>query len=164
MNLMRKYLFILLSVLCLGSCTEDTSIDPTVMPLATTTGANTFGCLVDGWVYVGGRYNYWEDYNEWTPKSFRYYENENKLTGNVSVRPDINLTFTILSPQEGKECKVTDIHFGNDDDELEEGIAVISRFDKKARIISGTFGNDGRLTNGRFDVHYSKATDNSENY
>ena len=164
MSLMKKYLFILLSVLCLGSCSEDTSVDITVMPPPTTTGANTFGCLIDGWVYVGGRYNTWNDYNEWTPHSFRYYEDENddslsKLTASVSVKPTIQITFTIVSPQEGKEVAVTNLRM--EDDELEDGTAFISRFDKKTRIISGTFGNEGRLTNGRFDVHYSKTSESN---
>ena len=162
---MKKYLFILLSILYLGSCSsEDTSVDVTVMPPVTTTGANTFGCLIDGWVYVGGRYNNWDDYKEWTPQSFWYYENENdnslsKLTARVSVKPNTYITFTIVSPQEGKEAVLTELWM--EGDELEDGTAFISRFDKKTRIISGTFSNEGRLTNGRFDIHYSKTSESN---
>lgn len=158
MCLMKKYLLILLSVICLGSCAEDTSIDVTVMPPATTTGANTFGCLVDGWVYVGGRYNN-KDFGGWAAKSFLYNEKEDKLTGYISVTFDYNISFTILSPQEGKNAVLTDLQFNND--KQEDGIVFISRFDKKDKIISGTFGNENRITNGRFDVHYSKITDSS---
>lgn len=53
---MKKYILILFSIISFWSCTEDESIDITVLPSATTTGANTFGCLMDGWIYVGGRY------------------------------------------------------------------------------------------------------------
>ena len=55
---MKKYILILFSIISFWSCkeTENESIDITVLPSATTTGANTFGCLMDGWVYVGGRY------------------------------------------------------------------------------------------------------------
>lgn len=153
MSFMKKYLFILLASICLGSCSEDTSVDTTVMPPATTTGANTFGCLVDGWAYVGGRYNNWDDHKEWTPKSFQYHEGPEWLRGNISVNSNINISFTIHSPQEGKESVVTNIQFGGDD--LENGSAFISRFDTRAKIISGTFESNDRLTNGRFDVHYS---------
>ena len=44
---MKKYILILFSILSLCSCTEDNTVDITVMPPATTTGADTFGCLVD---------------------------------------------------------------------------------------------------------------------
>ena len=59
---MKKYILILFSIISFWSCkeTENESIDITVLPSATTTGANTFGCLMDGWVYVGGRYLNWD--------------------------------------------------------------------------------------------------------
>ena len=44
---MRHLLFICLLLFCVA-CEENESVDPTIMPEATTTGANTFGCLVDG--------------------------------------------------------------------------------------------------------------------
>lgn len=48
------------------ACEENESVDPTVMPEATTTGANTFGCLVDGWVYTSGRWGLpVAEYLEW---------------------------------------------------------------------------------------------------
>lgn len=50
---MRHLLFICLLLFCVA-CEENESVDPTIMPEATTTGANTFGCLVDGWVYTSG--------------------------------------------------------------------------------------------------------------
>lgn len=56
---MKKYILILFSIISFWSCTEDESIDITVLPSVTTTGANTFGCLMDGWIYVGGRYLNW---------------------------------------------------------------------------------------------------------
>ena len=141
---MKKYILILFSIISLWSCkeTEDESIDITVLPSATTTGANTFGCLMDGWMYV------------WTYDSFYYYTEEDKLSVSVSVKPGINLSFTILSPQEGKESTITDIEFGRE--ELEDGTAFISRFDTEMKIISVTFGNGKRLTNGRFDIHYTE--------
>ena len=49
---MKKYILILFSIISFWSCTEDESIDITVLPSVTSTGANTFGCLMDGWIYV----------------------------------------------------------------------------------------------------------------
>ena len=97
---MKKYILILFSIISFWSCkeTENESIDITVLPSATTTGANTFGCLMDGWVYVGGRYLNWGHSYVWTYDSFYYYTEEDKLSVNVSVKPGINLSFTILSP------------------------------------------------------------------
>ena len=49
---MKKYILILFSIISFWSCTEDESIDITVLPSVTTTGANTFGCLwTDGFMW-----------------------------------------------------------------------------------------------------------------
>ena len=108
---MKKYILILFSIISFWSCTEDESIDITVLPSVTTTGANTFGCLMDGWIYVGGRYLNWGHSYVWTYDSFHYYPEEDKLSVNVSVKPDINIHFIILSPQEGKEATLTVLIF-----------------------------------------------------
>ena len=52
---MIKYLItiVLTIALCCSCDREDFSADPTIMPPATQTGANTFGCLIDGCVYTG---------------------------------------------------------------------------------------------------------------
>ena len=120
---MKKYILILFSIISFWSCTEDESIDITVLPSVTTTGANTFGCLMDGWIYVGGRYLNWGHSYVWTYDSFHYYPEEDKLSVNVSVKPDINIHFIILSPQEGKEATLTDIRFRGE--ELEDGKASV---------------------------------------
>lgn len=154
---MKKYILILFSMFFLGSCSEDESVDITVMPPVTATGADTFGFLADGWVYVGGRYwsQSWSGGELWPAQSFHYHKEDGKLTAHVSVKPSLDISFTILSPEEGKECVLTDIRFGNE--EQEDGTAHITRLDTKERIISGTFGNNARLTKGRFDIHYTTA-------
>ena len=172
---MKKYIFILLAMISFWSCDhEDRSIDTSVLPLATSTGADTFGCLVDGWVYVGGRYlgSSWGwgwsgNYTVWPHDSFVYYEKSEKhdnadiLLVSVDVKPGINVDFTIIHPQEGKPSTITSVRF--DGDELDDGTAFITRFDTKRKIISGTFGNGNLLTNGRFDVHYSIGEDINTN-
>lgn len=168
---MKKYLLILFSIISFCSCgSEDETIDISILPDATSIGANTFGCLVDGWVYVGGRYRGWDYSDPWTHDSFIYNENYiiditsektetiDLLDVSVSVKPAISVSFKILHPQEGKESTITSVKFQGED--LEEGTAFITRFDTKRKIISGTFGNGSRMINGRFDVHY--ATTGSE--
>ena len=150
---MKKYILILFSIISFWSCTEDESIDITVLPSVTTTGANTFGCLMDEWKLEGGRYLNLGKTSVWTNESIAYYQEEDTLSINVSVKPDINIHFIILTPQEGKEATLTDIRFRGE--ELEDGTAFISHFDPELNIISATFGNGKRLTNGRFDIHYT---------
>lgn len=90
---MKKYILILFSIISFWSCTEDESIDITVLPSVTTTGANTFGCLMDGWIYVGGRYLNWGHSYVWTYDSFHYYPEEDNYP---SMFPS-NLTSTYTS-------------------------------------------------------------------
>lgn len=116
---MKKSILILLTILSFWSCMEDDTVDITVLPSATTTGADTFGCLVDGWIYVGGRYLGWGHSNTWTHDSFRYNEEEDKLSVSVTVKPAISIYFTLLSPKEGKESVITDVRF--EGEELEDG-------------------------------------------
>ena len=73
---MRHLLFICLLLFCVA-CEENESVDPTIMPEATTTGANTFGCLVDGWVYTSGR---------WGMPSAEYLEREEGSSVTVSAQ------------------------------------------------------------------------------
>ena len=108
---------------------------------------------MDGWIYVGGRYRIGG-----TRMSGRMIHSTTirRRTNYPSMFPsnlDINIHFIILSPQEGKEATLTDIRFKGE--ELEDGTAFISHFDPELNIISATFGNGKRLTNGRFDIHYT---------
>lgn len=96
---MIKYLItiVLTVALCCACDGEDFSADPTLMPPATQTGANTFGCLIDGWVYTGQRYgpdhkaSYYPAYNE-----------DEKATVHVYVWVDTNtsISFNIIDPKE----------------------------------------------------------------
>ena len=102
---MIKYLstIVLTVALCCACDGEDFSADPTLMPPATQTGANTFGCLIDGWVYTGQRYgpdhkaSYYPAYNE-----------DEKATVHVYVWVDTNtsISFNIIDPKE-KNITVT---------------------------------------------------------
>ncbi len=140
----------LMLLLCIGCESEDRTIDTTVMPKATSIGADTFGCLIDGWLYVGGRYG--------APPAtssirFKYYPAEDKIEVSVDVKPLEAIQFTIHSPEVGKTTTYTDALFGFES--LEDGTVTITRLDTKKRIISGTF-EGGQVSHGRFDVHYQE--------
>lgn len=134
---------------------EDQTVDTTVMPEATTVGADTFGCLVDGWLYVGGRHTTvdWREGVENDPSiDFQYSEKQDKMGVSVKVKSDVWISFTIRSPKSGQKSDYINARF--DGEEMEDGKALITRFDTKKKIISGTF-EGGSISKGRFDVHYT---------
>lgn len=147
---MKKLLCILFSILCLSGC-EDPTVDTTIMPDVTTSGEDTFGCLVDGWLYVGGRYEKYYD-DKWKSIHCEYDLGANRMEIEAWVKADKKISFTILFPQVGGVCAMKELRFGNE--VLEDGTVQISRLDQYNKIVSGTFGNDGRLTHGRFDIHF----------
>lgn len=153
---MKKIFLLLLLAVCALSCdVEDETVDITVMPEATTMGADTFGCLIDGWVYVGGRHttvDWREDIPGTRSIDFQYSEKQEKMYVGVKVKSDTFIQFILLSPKNGQESSYVDAQF--DGEEMEDGKAFITRFDTKKKIISGTFGG-GSISNGRFDIHYT---------
>lgn len=150
--MIRKYILVLLSAICLLGCKEDETVDITVMPEISSIGAHTFGCLIDGWLYVGGRYYSFKDWFTNTSIDFQYDEQADVMEVDVMVKEYKYILFTIQSPEESKETVFVNARFN--EEELEDGTVNIIRFDKQERIISGTFSG-GRITHGRFDVHYS---------
>ena len=136
---MRHLLFICLLLFCVA-CEENESVDPTIMPEATTTGANTFGCLVDGWVYTSGR---------WGMPSAEYLEREEGSSVTVSAQVGLGsyIRFTIADPKEGETLPYVNLSFENQN--MEDGKVYISR------MFSGTF-EGGRITEGRFDLKYKE--------
>lgn len=135
-----KYLFLTFCLLGAASCEEDKSIDPTLMPEATMEGRNTFGCLLDGWVYTSGRYGLPRAVDESSGSDNRWV-----VTAPVDAWQSISLTFE--NPVAGRECAYRAALSGGED--LGEGRARISRRD--GFVFSGTFSG-GRLSEGRFDV------------
>ena len=140
---MRHILFLCLMFFCIA-CEENESVDPTLMPEATTTGANTFGCLVDGWVYVSGR---------WGLPAAEYTQLEDSIGMTVSAQVGFGsyLRFTIANPKQGETLPYTDVSFDNQN--MGDGKVHITRMSDG--IFSGTFEGD-RITKGRFDLKYKE--------
>lgn len=138
-----KYLVLICALFLCIACEENRSVDPTIMPQATTTGENTFGCLMDGWVYVSGRWG--------TPTTT--YSKQEGDTYNMTISAEVDLksyiTFTILNPKQGETVDYTEASF--DTQSLEDGKVHITRMSNG--IISGTFEGT-RMVKGRFDLKY----------
>lgn len=166
---MKKYIILTLAVFvsaCSGQ--ENYSIDPTLLPAPTRQGANTFGCLIDGWVYTSGRYA--------SPQAV-YCPADEEGNGlpvmiiKARVGEDAFIRFRIINPEE-KEISIystpdgtvketntyTDAVFvtGGDTLELGEGTVNITGFRKERQIISGTFEGEG-MKEGRFDIKYTES-------
>ena len=140
--------------------------DPTLMPPATQTGANTFGCLIDGWVYTGQRYgpdhkaSYYPAYNEDEKATVHVYvwvDDNTSISFNIIDPKEKNITvYSDIEKMDNDQTIYTDAVFkdGNKQEErLEDGIVNITRFDLNNRIISGTF-EGRRVTEGRFDLTF----------
>jgi hypothetical protein len=154
-----------------SACTEDLRIDPSVLPAVTETGANTFGCLVDDWAYVGGRY-----YNGGSPVIydnnhsivFTYSATSNVIDVRIKVDelPDRYLKFSIngvdINAAVPQNCTFANARFSGsidssgDETVIDNGIVKITNIDTDLNVISGIFYGT-RVTEGRFDVHYKKS-------
>lgn len=146
---MKKLLFLFLIVLCCA-CEEDKSIDPTLMPEATSMGKNTLGCLIDGWLYTGGRLG--------MPTVRAYNEEDNHyITIDVEVDVFTHLSFTLVNPLPGNTCTYTNAVFAGE--ALEDGEAYITRMN--GSILSGTFSG-GNVKEGRFDLKYQDESEGGD--
>ncbi|TGE26703.1 hypothetical protein [Hymenobacter metallicola] len=178
----RFYLYA--SLLLLTQCSKCKQGDPfpkNQLPWATQTGANTFGCLVNGQLYlpqgnVGSR-----NFNVSYDPTFRggavvieTYRVENNRTKFLSIdaAPITAIGSYSLDLQQGVgEVLYTDTDgqlspcsamYDSRDVSYRKGRMNITRFDQQARIISGTFdvtiGRTGcdtlKVTQGRFDARF----------
>ena len=166
---MKKFnLIVCIFAIVFTSCKEDKLVDVTVLPEQTQTGKGTFGCLVDGNIYVGGRYA--DHYNgfEKDHESINFIYSATAKTMNVivKVKPDDKndgyIKFTIDSLENNvtsQTCRFTNARFGlhfddnkGGDLQLDSiGTVKITRMDYSGKIISGVFYGK-RVTEGRFDV------------
>lgn len=143
-----KYLYsLLVACLCFTACNdEDLSVDPTILPEATSEGRGTLGCVVDNWIYTGGRYgkptaNYYLDHTT----------GRDSLVISARVDDEKLFSFTIYAPREKGTSLFVDACLGRDS--LGRGQAYISTL--RNGVVSGTFGNE-RIKDGRFDLNYTE--------
>lgn len=170
---MKKYLIILLFAALFTACNEDKTVDVSVMPQETTIGAQTFGCLVDGWLYVGGRFS--DEYHNLVADrfpsiNFKYYPSNETMDVVVKVEESGYIMFTINNPRDPSDsnlalpllpCTFTNAKFTQSRNttegrDLGDGMVEITRFDQTEGIISGRFEsiNKKPVSHGQFDVKY----------
>ncbi|MDX1350272.1 MAG: hypothetical protein R3279_08495 [Putridiphycobacter sp.] len=184
---MRNTLNYAIAVICglLFSCQKPSEVLPpahpnTVLPDTTKIGANTFGCYINGELFVAQSNNY----NKVIPTYCSYNsisENELRIQGsrlNDSLRD--NIAFKIFMDEVGEYEMVvigdsytgyvniafssTSPCFDFDHDSNNPGKVFITHLDTIKRVISGTFEMDLinedcvpnvlHITDGRFDLKY----------
>jgi len=176
-------LFILSFTLLSSSCKKHV-IQPvnqlSLLPPATQTGANTFGCLIDGQAFVPKNQSLLEG-----PKlqcNYIYMAGGYYFTvGGVSkngggILSDIIIFTDSLAIGQGQTIELTDNMTGNAVGEyylnnppyytnkMLTGELSITKFDAIKQIVSGTFyfnvldntGDTVKITNGRFDMPYTR--------
>jgi hypothetical protein len=172
---MKKYLFFILVLLALTSvkCSKQSQEDQ--LPPITTTGANTFGCKVNGkvWLPYGSFSVHALDVNCYVGNKINNptltITGSNRKNGNLS---DIGIDVINLISDTSTYKIYNRLNEGllySDNNQAYEpfdtfGIVKIIKLDTIAKIISGTFSFIGytdhthskqvNVTDGRFDLHY----------
>ncbi len=174
---MKPYLLLPLAAALLGlsQCKKRDPSPEAQLPPATQTGANTFGCLVNGKTWTPQGYDGSSNYTVFYDRSYRngtlniaayrYEPGDDNSRQDIIIFSDSltttgNYPLTIANHQEAlfygslNQCEFR--QYGN---HYRRGSLTITRLDLQAGIISGTFaftlyrpGCDSvRVTQGRFD-------------
>jgi hypothetical protein len=166
---MKQTLLPILALALLTQCKKNDPDPASQLPPATQTGANTFGCLINGqcWIPFGtGNYSIYYDpnYRHGTinisatlPGSGKDYQNITLFSDSLKSVGRYPLTF--LKHQEAVFSNTKACSFFSGDPHYRKGTLTVTRLDAQAGIISGTFeftlakaGCDTlKVTQGRFD-------------
>ncbi len=155
--LLLAFCFVLITGM---QCKKSSETPKEVLPAETQTGKGTFGCLVNGevWLPIG--------------KSFIPALSTTIQFNILSIhtnRNDENLVFGIRSVLDigeynlKKNNNLAEFSIGSVSYKCKEGIMTIKKYDKTTQIISGTFsltaqndiGEIINITEGRFDDKYT---------
>jgi hypothetical protein len=177
---MYRVFVVLFILLIATSCKKiDLDFTPKKLPAATMTGANTFGCLVDGKVFVPGKklfaggvilqFNYeFVDSNYYVILAAHNYIEDYSVAINIDkIQLSGDTTFSFSSPRTGPvygRCGAVrnDLTVPYSTAQNAPGELVFTKFDLVNHIASGTFwfdavdsatGKTVQVREGRFDVH-----------
>ncbi len=162
----------------LSSCEndDDTGSDCSgieCLPLATQSGAGTFGCLVNGEPYVDltGRFNcFYQRSNESYTFSIRTRRNLDALSQMRLASEQQTISEEVVFPLNENtpgefyaEISYQDQMEGAETTSMNDGYIFFTRFDDSENIVSGTFeftivdefGNTYEVTDGRFDSFFT---------
>ena len=157
-----RSLSLLALLLPLGCCKKDKDDPKPIerLPAATTIGANTWGCLVNGEAWTSsGAANMRAD---WTvPAGCYCVMTFSRRTVWLGIQDRFTAGVYILAPVDsGSYAKVLTPNKDYDFDRLLNGQLTLTRLDRQAGVMAGTFeftmvggpGDTLRVTDGRFDI------------
>lgn len=169
---MNRFLLLLplIAALLLGSCKKDKVAPKDQLPPATTSGANTFGCLVNGELWKVETAS--QLVADWTTSDVLYFvAGFNSKDGYKKISLIFPDTTHAFAQKSGVQALVKSGVNGNyaslwppnkyyGPEKLVSGTVNLSRLDYHAGIIAGTFsfvmaggpGDTVRVTEGRFDI------------
>ena len=175
--IMKNLILILLATFSLSCCDKNDDKPKTELeklPPATTTGAKTFGCLLDGVAFVPGNQNLAKDCAYQYVNGYYFSLQGNKYVNKELIR--LGLDTDNLKIEEGKtyvlqnkidgnaSAKYFDDYGNYNTSSTEKGEMTITKLDLTKNIVSGTFFYDikdskgvlHKITNGRFDMPFTQ--------
>lgn len=176
---MKNLLFLFIAALTLSCCDKDddkpiAEIDK--LPPATQTGANTFGCLLDGEIFKPGIYhNSYQCFYQYVNGKYYFWVSGNMKDKNQNSI-EVGVGTEKLSISEGQILnlyeRVDGNSFGiylfnidfNNTSTVNTGELKITKLDMKNNIVAGTFWFDVKdnkgvihqIREGRFDMQFTK--------
>jgi len=177
-----KNLLLIFFALTLSCCDKDNEPRPIAeidkLPPATQTGADKIGCLLDGKAFLPGKYNnatncYYQftngGYYFHVSLSYTVYGSTNNILTGLAVNsggvPISEGTILILkeNTQNSPSGFYQYQYYPTYTTSTETGELKITKLDPVNYIVSGTFwynikdyqGNLHKITDGRFDMHYT---------
>jgi len=166
-------ILIAVTVFSFMSCEKQ---DMNVLPKETQTGRNTFGCMINNQLFIGGGYYSFIGYS---PLSAGYNRSDKTLrvftvSEIYTDKANGSIGLTIANPVEGSTQKLSHATYIVDSPDcyqyliLNEGEVYLTKFDTINKIVSGRFsfkgkctgyaddfkvnGDSVQITQGRFDV------------
>lgn len=176
---MKKILVLLITVITFAGCSKD-DVKPKTelekLPAATQTGANTFGCLLDGKAFLRGNthnsldcvYQFIDGEYYFGIQANRDIDNDRNILIGISTNAKELLKNTTYTLKDNNLLNVYGTYGINGimsatDGNNYTGELVITNVDETNHIISGTFWFDVRdfnnvvhqIREGRFDMQYT---------
>ncbi len=169
-----KYFLLVMPLALLLGCKKTSPAPADQLPPATQTGANTFGCLLNGQVWTPQGYNGTSNYSVVVDPTYHggnvdvraYRYTDNLLQSLIMGGDGINSVGTYSLDATPRSIFFTDTHlpsacqnFDGSTGQYRRGTLTITRLDPQAAIVSGTFAftlykpgcDTVRVTQGRFD-------------